>query len=65
MMNGRRKSDSCIVLTKSVNKLPSEGSAEQMEGRRLVKGNLGACSRSRTLRRICPAGGTNPHTMDV
>ena len=65
MMNGRRKSDSCIVLTKSANKLPPEGSAEQMEGRRLVKGNVGACSRFRTLRRTHPARGTNPHTIGV
>jgi hypothetical protein len=36
--------------------------AEQMEGRRLVKGNAEACSMSRTLRRPRHASGTNPHT---
>ncbi len=65
MMNGGRKSDSCIVATKSANKLPPEGSAEQMEGRRLVKGHAGACSRYRTLRRTSPARGTNPQTIGV
>lgn len=63
MMNGRRKSDSCVVPTKSANKLTPVASAEQMEGRRLVKGNADACSGSRTLRRARPASGTNPHTI--
>ena len=65
MMNGCRKSDSCIIPTKSANKLPLVDRAEQMEGRRLVKGNLGVCSRFRTLRRTSPARGTNPHTIGV
>ena len=65
MMNGRRKSDSCIVLTKSANKLTLLVRAEQMEGRRLVKGNADACSRSRTLRRTRPARGPNLHTIGV
>src|ERR1700687_3218134 len=39
MMNGRRKSDSCVVPAKSANKLTLVVRAEQMEGRRLVKGN--------------------------
>ena len=55
MMNGRRKSDSCVVPTKSANKLTPVARAEQMEGRRLVKGNADACSGSRTLRRVRPA----------
>lgn len=63
MMNDRRKSDSCVVPTKSANKLTPAVSAEQMEGRRLVKGNADACSRSRTLSRARPASGTNPHTI--
>src|SRR5260370_1383266 len=63
MMNGRRKSDSCVVPTKSANKLTPGASAEQMEGRRLVKGNADACSGSRTLRRTRPASGTDPHTI--
>ena len=63
MMNGRRKSDSCVVRTKSANKLTPVVSAEQMEGRRLVKGNADACSRSRTLSRAGSASGTNPHTI--
>jgi hypothetical protein len=65
MMNGRRKSDSCIVPAKSANNLTPLVRAEQMEGRRLVKGNAGACSRSRTLRRKWPASGTSPHTIGV
>jgi hypothetical protein len=65
MMNGCRKSDSCIVPTKSANKLPLEGSPEQMEGRRLVKGIVGACNRVRTQRRISPARGTNPQTIGI
>ena len=52
MMNGRRQSDSRIVPTKSANNLTPVVSAEQMEERRLVKGNADACSKSRTLRRI-------------
>jgi hypothetical protein len=63
MMNGRRKSDSCVVPTKSANKLMPSVSAEQMEGRRLVKGNMDACSTSRTLRRPRHASGTNPQTI--
>src|SRR5713226_9840316 len=65
MMNGRRKSDSRVVLTKSANKLMPLVSAEQMEGRRLVKGNVGACSRFRTQRRTRPASGTTLHTIGV
>jgi hypothetical protein len=65
MMNGQGKSDSCIVPAKSANKLTPAVSAEQMEGRRLVKGNAEACSRSRTLSRARPACGTNPHTIGV
>ena len=65
MMNGRRKSDSCVVPTKSVNKLMLWISAERMEGRRLVKGNAGACSRYRAQYRIRPASGTNLHTIGV
>ena len=65
MMNDRRKSDSCVVPTKFANKLMPLVSAEQMEGRRLVKGNAGACSRPRTLRRTRPARGTTLHTIGV
>ena len=65
MMNGRRKSDSRIVPTKSANKLTPAVSAEQMEGRRLVKGNADACSMSRTLSRAWHARGTSPHTIGV
>src|SRR6185369_4264134 len=42
----------CVVPTKSVNKLILWFSAEWMEGRRLVKGNAGACSRFRAQYRI-------------
>jgi len=65
MMNGHRKSDSRVVPTKSANKLTPVVSAEQVEGRRLVKGNAGACSRSRTLCRRWPASGTNLCTIGV
>lgn len=65
MMNGRRKSDSCVVPAKAANKLMPMVSAELLEGRRLVKGNVGACSRSRTQRRTRPASGTNQHTIAV
>jgi group II intron reverse transcriptase/maturase len=51
-MNGTRKSDSCIVPEK----FPNKGSgapllAEEMEGRRLTKGNSGQQTRHRTLSR--------------
>src|SRR5713226_3346006 len=36
-----------------------------MEGRQLVKGIVGACSRSRTQSRTRPARGTNLHTIGV
>ena len=65
MMNGCRKSDSCVVPAKSANKLTPWVSAEQVEGRRLVKGNGDACSRPRTQYRTRPAGGTNSHTIGV
>ena len=65
MMNGSRKSDSCVVPAKSANKLMPQVRAEQMEGRRLVKGNVGACSRFRTQRRTWPASGTNLHTISI
>ena len=65
MMNDRRKSDSCVVPTKFANNLMRLVSAEQMEGRRLVKGNAGACSRPRTLCRTRPARGTTQHTIGV
>ena len=39
MTNGRGKSDSCVVPTKSPNKAGT-AAAEAMEGRRLAKGNL-------------------------
>jgi len=65
MMYGRRKSDSRVVLTKSANNLALLVSAEQMEGRRLVKGNAGACSMSRTQCRTRPASGTNLCTIGV
>ena len=63
MMNGGRKSDSCVVPTKSANKLTPVVRAEQMEGRRLVKGNAEACSMPRTLRRPRHASGTSPQTI--
>ena len=65
MMNGRRKSDICVVPTKAANKLMPLVRAEQPEGRRMVKGNVGACSTSRTQCRTRPAGGTNLHTIGV
>jgi hypothetical protein len=40
-------------------------SAEQMEGRRLVKGNARACSMSRTQCRTRPASGTNLRTIGI
>src|ERR1700674_872523 len=64
-MYGRRKSDSRVVLTKSANNLALLVGAEQMEGRRLVKGNTGACSMSRTQSRTRPASGTNLCTIGV
>ena len=42
VMHGDRESDSPIVPTKPANKLMPLVSVEQMEGRRLVKGNAGA-----------------------
>jgi hypothetical protein len=49
MMNGCRKSDSCVVPAKSANKLMPWIRAEQMERRRLVKGKVGE-----TRRQISP-----------
>ena len=63
MMNDNRKSDSCIVPEKPANKPAPEVGAESVEGRRLVKGNVDACSRFRTQRRTWPASGTNLHTI--
>ena len=65
MMNDDGQSDSCIVPTKSANKVLPAKTAEQMEGRRLVKGNVGTCSKPRTQRRIRPASGTNLCTIGV
>lgn len=48
MMNDDGESDSCIVPTKSANKAVPETDAEQMEGRRLVKGNAKEGSMSQT-----------------
>ena len=48
-MNGRGKSDSCIVPARSPNKggAPAALPAEGMEGERLAKGNSGEQNRSR------------------
>lgn len=48
MMNDDGQSDSCIVPTKSANKVWHEETAEQMEGRRLIKGNVDESPMSRT-----------------
>ena len=48
MMNDDGQSDSCVVPKKSANKVPAEGTAERMEGRRLVKGNVNESSMCRT-----------------
>ena len=48
MMNDDGQSDSCIVPTKSANKVLPAKTAEQMEGRRLVKGNANESPMSRT-----------------
>ena len=50
MTNGRGKSDSCVVPTKSPNKAGT-AAAEAMEGRRLAKGNLLESNAFRTQRR--------------
>jgi RNA-directed DNA polymerase len=47
-MNDDGQSDSCIVPTKSANKVLPAKTAEQMEGRRLVKGNANESPMSRT-----------------
>lgn len=48
MMNGDGQSDSCIVPAKSANKVCLKETAEQMEGRRLIKGNVDESPMSRT-----------------
>ena len=48
MMNDDGQSDSCIVPTKSANKAGPEAAAEQMEGRRLIKGNVDESPMCRT-----------------
>jgi group II intron reverse transcriptase/maturase len=48
MMNDDGQSDSCIVPAKSANKAACEAAAEQMEGRRLIKGNANESTMSRT-----------------
>ena len=48
MMNDDGQSDSCIVPTKFANNVSPEETAEQMEGRRLVKGNADESPMSRT-----------------
>ena len=52
MMNDDGQSDSCVVPAKSANKILPEGMAEQMEGRRLVKGNANEGTMSRAQNRI-------------
>lgn len=47
-MNDGGQSDSCIVPTKFANKDLPEETAEQMEGRRLIKGNVDESPMSRT-----------------
>ena len=47
-MNDDGQSDSCIVPAKFANKTADEAAAEQMEGRRLIKGNVGESPMSRT-----------------
>ena len=51
MMNDDGQSDSCVVPAKSANKVLPEGMAEQMEGRRLVKGNAAETPMPRALNR--------------
>ena len=51
MMNDDGQSDSCVVPAKSANKVLPEGMAEQMEGRRLVKGNANESTMSRAQSR--------------
>jgi len=48
MMNDDGQSDSCIVPTKSANKVCPKEMAERMEGRRLIKGNVDESPMSRT-----------------
>lgn len=48
MMNDKRKSDSCIVPKKEANKPVLEAGAEPLEGRRLIKGNVGEDDKSQT-----------------
>ena len=50
-MNGRGKSDGCVVPEKPSNKGGDEPSAERVEGRRPAKGNPAEQNRLRTLRR--------------
>jgi RNA-directed DNA polymerase len=51
MMNDDGQSDSCIVPAKSANKAGPEAAAEQMEGRRLVKGKADESPMSRAQSR--------------
>ena len=48
MMNDDGQSDSCVVPVKSANKVSPEETAERMEGRRLVKGNVDESPMCRT-----------------
>ena len=63
MMNGGRKSDSCVVPTKSANRAAHEAAAEQMEGRRLVKGNANESPMSRAQNRIRHDCEAQTHTV--
>ena len=50
-MNDDGQSDSCLVPAKFANKAALEAAAEQMEGRRLVKGNANESPMSRAQNR--------------
>ena len=63
MMNDDGQSDSCVVPAKSANKDAREAAAEQMEGRRLVKGNAAEIPMSRAQNRIRHDCEAQTHTV--
>jgi hypothetical protein len=63
MMNDDGQSDSCIVRTKSANKVCLKETAERIEGRRLVKGNVDESPMSRAQNRKRHECDTHLHTV--
>ena len=63
MMNDDGQSESLIVPTKFANKVQPEGTAEQMEGRGLAKGNEYDGPMLRAQNRVRHDGKTHTHTV--